>query len=49
MRKKHKKIVNIADVGMQVVGCPAHLNPKVLVFMGRLAMPNVPITKEEVK
>jgi len=49
MRKKHKKIVNIADVGMQAVGCPAHLNPKVLVFMGRLAMPNVPITKEEVK
>jgi hypothetical protein len=34
---------------MQVVGCPAHLNPKVLVFIRGLARPNVPITKEKVK
>ena len=46
---KAKKIVNIDDVGMQVVGGPAKINPKVLVFMGGLAMPNVPVSKEEVK
>jgi hypothetical protein len=34
---------------MQVAGGPVQLNPKVLVFMGGLAMPNVPVSKEEVK
>jgi len=46
---KAKKIVNIDDVGMQVSGGPARLNPKVLVFMGGLAMPNMPVSKEDVK
>jgi hypothetical protein len=46
---KAKKIVNIDDVGMQVVGGPAQINPKVLVFMGGLAMPNMPVSKGEVK
>ena len=46
---KANKIVNIDDVGMQVSGGPARLNPKVLVFMGGLAMPNMPVSKEDVK
>lgn len=46
---KAKKIVNIDDVGMQVSGGPARLNPKVLVIMGGLAMPNMPVPKEDVK
>jgi hypothetical protein len=46
---KAKKIVNIDDVGMQVSGGPARLNPKVLVIMGGLAMPNMPVPREDVK
>jgi len=47
---KAQKIVNVDSVGMQVSGGPpARFNPKVLVFMGGLAMPNMPLTKEEVK
>ena len=46
---KAKKILSVDDVGMQVSGGPAQLNPKVLVFMGGLAMPNMPVTKEDVK
>lgn len=46
---KAKKIVNIDDVGMQVSGGPARLNPKVLVIMGGLAMPNMPVSLEDVK
>jgi len=44
-----KKIINVDDIGMQVSGGPARLNPKVLVIMGGLAMPNVPIKKGDVK
>lgn len=46
---KAKKIQNIEDVGMQVSGGPATLNPKLLVFMGGLAMPMMPVTKEQVR
>jgi len=46
---KAKKIVNVDDVGMQVSGGPARLNPKVLVIMGGLAMPYVPLVKGDVK
>jgi len=46
---KAKKIVNIDDIGMQVSGGPARLNPKVLVIMGGLAMPNMPVSLEDVK
>jgi hypothetical protein len=46
---KAKKIVDIDDVGMQVSGGPARPNPKVLVIMGGLAMPNMPVHKEDVK
>ena len=46
---KAKKIVNIDDVGMQASGGPARLNPEVLVIMGGLAMPNIPVSLEDVK
>ncbi|MDD1690470.1 MAG: DUF2124 domain-containing protein [Methanoregula sp.] len=46
---KAKKIQNVEDVGMQVSGGPATLRPKLLVFMGGLAMPMMPVTKEQVR
>jgi hypothetical protein len=46
---KAKVLHDVPDVGMQVNGSPATLNPKVLVIMGGLAMPNIPITKEQVR
>jgi hypothetical protein len=46
---KAKKIVNTDDIGMQVSGGPARLNPKVLVIMGGLAMPNMPVSLDDVK
>ena len=46
---KAKKIQNVEDVGMQVSGGPAVLRPKLLVFMGGLAMPMMPVTKEQVR
>jgi hypothetical protein len=46
---KAKKIVHIDDVGMQVSGGPARLNPEVLVIMGGLAMPNMPVSLDDVK
>jgi len=46
---KAKKILNVADVGMQVSGGSAMLRPKALVIMGGLAMPDVPVKKEQVR
>ena len=46
---KAKKIQFVEDVGMQVSGGPATLRPKLLVFMGGLAMPLMPVTKEQVQ
>jgi len=46
---KAKLLHDVPDVGMQADGSPAALHPKVLVIMGGLAMPNVPITKEQVQ
>ena len=46
---KAKKLVEIPDVGMQVSGGPARLHPRVIVIMGGLAMPNMPLAKEDVK
>ena len=46
---KAKKLREIPDVGMQVSGEPAVLHPKVLVFMGGLAMPYMPVTKDQVR
>ena len=45
---KAKKLQNVPDVGMQVCGGPATLKPKVIVIMGGLAMPDVPVKKEDV-
>ena len=44
-----KKIDNVPDVGMQVRVPPVSLNPKVIVIMGGLSMPNVPVKAEQVK
>lgn len=46
---KAKKILNVADVGMQVSGGQVTLHPKALVIMGGLAMPDVPVKKEQVQ
>jgi hypothetical protein len=46
---KAKKIQDVPDVGMQVCGGPATLHPKVIVIMGGLAMPLMPLTKEDTK
>ncbi len=46
---KAKKIQFVEDVGMQVSGGPVTLRPKLLVFMGGLAMPLMPVTKEQVR
>jgi len=46
---KAQKIVNIEDIGMQVSGGPAVLHPRLLVIMGGLAMPYMPVKKEQVR
>ena len=46
---KAKKIQNVPDVGMQVNGGQAALRPKAVVYMGGLAMPDVPVKKEQVR
>jgi hypothetical protein len=46
---KAKKIHPIPDVGMQVGTAAATLNPKAIVIMGGLSMPNVPVKAEQVK
>jgi hypothetical protein len=44
-----KKIGNVDDVGMQARAGPVTLNPKGIVIMGGLSMPNVPVKAEQVK
>ena len=46
---KAKKIRNVDDVGMQVSGGLATVRPKLVVIMGGLAMPGMPVTKEQVR
>jgi hypothetical protein len=46
---KAKLLHDVPDVGMQADGSPGALHPKALVIMGGLAMPNVPLTKEQVQ
>ncbi|MFA7563533.1 MAG: DUF2124 domain-containing protein [Methanoculleus sp.] len=44
------KVIRLAEgVGMQAAGDAARISPKVIVLMGGLAMPGVPVTKEEVQ
>jgi len=44
---KAKIIHEIPDVGMQISGLPVVLKPRFLVFMGGLAMPHMPVTKDD--
>jgi hypothetical protein len=46
---KAKKLHEVPDAGMQVSSEPAALNPKLIVIMGGLAMPYMPVTKEQVR
>jgi hypothetical protein len=46
---KAKKLKDVPDVGMQVSCETAVLKPKVIVIMGGLAMPFMPISREEVR
>jgi hypothetical protein len=46
---KAKKIENVDDVGMQVCGGPVSVRPRVIVIMGGLAMPMMPLSKENVR
>jgi hypothetical protein len=45
---KAKIIKNVDNVGMQVSTTPAMLHPKVIVIMGGLAMPYMPVTPGQV-
>ena len=47
--EKAKRLYEVPDAGMQVSGESARIRPDVLVFMGGLAMPYMPITKEQVR
>jgi hypothetical protein len=46
---KAHKIHNVPDIGMQTGAATMNLKPKVIVIMGGLSMPNVPIKAEQVK
>ena len=46
---KAKKISHVDDVGMQARVAHVVLKPKVIVIMGGLSMPNVPVKAEQVK
>jgi hypothetical protein len=46
---KAKKLRDIPDVGMQVSGGPVVPRPKVIVIMGGLAMPLMPVSKDDVR
>jgi hypothetical protein len=46
---KAKKISHVDDVGMQVRVTSVALKPRMIVVMGGLSMPNVPVKAEQVK
>jgi hypothetical protein len=46
---KARKLCEVADAGIQVSSEQALVRPKVLVIMGGLAMPYMPVTKEQVR
>jgi hypothetical protein len=46
---KAKKLHEVPDAGMQVSSEPAVVRAKVMVIMGGLAMPCMPVTKEQVR
>jgi hypothetical protein len=47
--EKARKLHEVADTGMQVSGEATAVKPKVMVIMGGLAMPYMPVTKEQVR
>jgi hypothetical protein len=44
-----KKLASVEHVGMQAAAGAVTLNPKAIVVMGGLSMPNVPVKAEQVK
>jgi hypothetical protein len=46
---KAKRLRQVSDVGMQVSPESAVIGPKVIVLMGGLSMPNVPVTMDEMR
>ena len=44
-----KKVSHVEHVGMQMHMAPVKFNPKAIVIMGGLSMPNVPVKAEQVK
>ena len=46
---KAKTLQEVKDVGMQTSSAQESIHPKVVVIMGGLAMPNVPVSAEDVK
>jgi hypothetical protein len=47
--KKAHAIHDVPDIGMQASGEPVAVTPRVIVIMGGLAMPLMPVTKEQVR
>ena len=46
---KAQKLKLVSDIGMQAAGAVRISNPKAVVVMGGLSMPNMPVTMEQVK
>jgi hypothetical protein len=46
---KAKKIGHVDDIGMQARMAPVTLQPRIIVVMGGLSMPNVPVKAEQVQ
>jgi len=46
---KAQKLKLVSDIGMQAAGAARISDPKVVVVMGGLSMPNVPVTMEQVQ
>ncbi len=43
-----RSLRTVTEVGMQVSGEPATVDPAVIVLMGGLSMPNVPVSRDQV-
>ena len=46
---KAQKLKLVSDIGMQAAGAVTISNPKAVVVMGGLSMPNMPVTMDQVK
>jgi len=47
--EKARTLIHVEDVGMQAGEPPATLKPELVVLLGGLSMPNVPVTAEQAK